>query len=599
MLTIDKPFFNVFRSPYLLYEIFNRVYSKECNLTDERDIYMDDGKKRIRKGKYLIKLVRLGRVAQYALPWDFIKHYLPTDKDSVLLQRRVQEITDYCSHGKATFDTFLRLLEWSPDYDPTLYKGYISQVIGTLIQNGKHDIFEYFVNNYPNISYKRSQSIAAYQGNLSILKVMDSPAAVGIDFSGQHNGSDCDGIDLNDPARGGHFEVVEYLHNRGPLKADQAIDNAAYVSLDIVKFLHFNRTEGATTDAMDNAAENGHLEIVKFLHENRSEGCTTQAMDGASMNGHFEIVKASKSVGWLVGQTEGCTTKAIDYAASLEIIQFLFNNRSEGCTQKAINISSWRGNLDAVKFLHHHRSEGCTKKAIYLAAMENHMDVVKYLYENRTEGCSEDIIDRLCKQENQKKIRLDIIMYLYEKFNVQCTNLGVNRAIKKKRLDIFEYFLKRHPSSPDIWTQKLIDTALGMRNLNILKLLLENHPHLNSFEGIDKASELGSLDIVQYLHKTRTEGCTTRAIYKACQNGHLEIVKAKFLHKHRTEGCTTASIYGIFSDYNTTKYILDNKLIAKDLIEPKYIDPHNFEVAQLVNQYLNNDNDDDDENQSL
>ena len=32
-------------------------------------------------------------------------------------------------------------------------------------------------------------------------------------------------------------------------------------------------------DAMDNAARQGYLEIVKYLHENRMEGCTTNAMD--------------------------------------------------------------------------------------------------------------------------------------------------------------------------------------------------------------------------------------------------------------------------------------------------------------------------------
>jgi hypothetical protein len=35
--------------------------------------------------------------------------------------------------------------------------------------------------------------------------------------------------------------------------------------LEVVKFLHFNRTEGCTTKAMVWATMNGHLEIVEFL----------------------------------------------------------------------------------------------------------------------------------------------------------------------------------------------------------------------------------------------------------------------------------------------------------------------------------------------
>ncbi len=42
---------------------------------------------------------------------------------------------------------------------------------------------------------------------------------------------------------------------------------------------------------MDMASQNGHLDIVKFLHENRSEGCTTWAMDYASRFGYLEVVK--------------------------------------------------------------------------------------------------------------------------------------------------------------------------------------------------------------------------------------------------------------------------------------------------------------------
>ena len=32
-----------------------------------------------------------------------------------------------------------------------------------------------------------------------------------------------------------------------------------------------------TTCAMDDAARNGHLEIIKWLHENRTDGCTKSA----------------------------------------------------------------------------------------------------------------------------------------------------------------------------------------------------------------------------------------------------------------------------------------------------------------------------------
>jgi hypothetical protein len=51
---------------------------------------------------------------------------------------------------------------------------------------------------------------------------------------------------------------------------------------------------------MSSASRNGHLDVVKWLHENRTEGCTTYAMDWASRNGHLNVVK------WLhENRTEG------------------------------------------------------------------------------------------------------------------------------------------------------------------------------------------------------------------------------------------------------------------------------------------------------
>jgi ankyrin repeat protein len=39
------------------------------------------------------------------------------------------------------------------------------------------------------------------------------------------------------------------------------------------------------------------------------------------------------------------------------------------------------------------------------------------------------------------------------------------------------------------------------------------------------------------LHEFRTEGCTTRAMDYAAQNGHIDVVE--WLHEFRVEGCTT------------------------------------------------------------
>jgi len=55
--------------------------------------------------------------------------------------------------------------------------------------------------------------------------------------------------------------------------------------LEIVKWLHDNRSEGCKANTMNLAAENGHLNVLKWLHRIRKGSCTTHAMDWAAANG--------------------------------------------------------------------------------------------------------------------------------------------------------------------------------------------------------------------------------------------------------------------------------------------------------------------------
>eukprot|EP01133_Synstelium_polycarpum_P014497 gene14497-17111_t len=101
------------------------------------------------------------------------------------------------------------------------------------------------------------------------------------------------------------------------------MDQAAKSDLDIVVYLHNNRTEGCSSGAMNNAASKGRLDICQFLQTNRTEGCTMHALDRASCNGHLEVVE------WLVANKKNCTGVAIDGAANRGIMEAVINNRIE------------------------------------------------------------------------------------------------------------------------------------------------------------------------------------------------------------------------------------------------------------------------------
>jgi hypothetical protein len=77
-------------------------------------------------------------------------------------------------------------------------------------------------------------------------------------------------------------------------------------SINSLMFFSENQFGLFTTDTMDDAAAEGNLEIVKWLHENRSEGCSLHAINKACEGNHVSVA------------------------------EFLCNNRKEGFTPDAI-----------------------------------------------------------------------------------------------------------------------------------------------------------------------------------------------------------------------------------------------------------------------
>lgn len=138
---------------------------------------------------------------------------------------------------------------------------------------------------------------------------------------------------------------------------------------------------------MDGAAGGGHLKVVEFLHENRTEGCTTDAMDTAARFGHLEMAK------WLhEHREEGCSTDAMDFAAAggrLEMIQWLHANRQEGCTRQAMADATQCGHVKIMEFLNVHVGMDFGGNI-----PSETLECLHWFYENHRDKCDvEDIQD--------------------------------------------------------------------------------------------------------------------------------------------------------------------------------------------------------------
>eukprot|EP00122_Pirum_gemmata_P011893 Pgem_evm1s11031 len=78
---------------------------------------------------------------------------------------------------------------------------------------------------------------------------------------------------------------------------------------------------------------------------------------------------------------KGCTTEAIDNAAGnghLAVVQYL-TNKQKSCTGEALAKAAKTGHLDVVKYLVAHRTEGITREGVNATIANGLVDVVMYL----------------------------------------------------------------------------------------------------------------------------------------------------------------------------------------------------------------------------
>ncbi|EEY59984.1 uncharacterized protein PITG_13149 [Phytophthora infestans T30-4] len=212
----------------------------------------------------------------------------------------------------------------------------------------------------------------------------------------------------------GHLEIVQYLLQIGHEEEDtrkhkrqrvhESRDNvlrgsfspsaklrctdvamdvaAAHGHLDVVRWLHANRTEGY------GAASGGHLDVAKWLHQNRTEGYSRAAMDNAASGGHLEVLK------WLDGKRARCSTAALDGAAAygkLGIVKWLRKNRPEGCTTLAMDGAAHGGHLRVLRWLFENRKEGFTDRAMENAERHSQFETLLILHNIAQQGLAKEV----------------------------------------------------------------------------------------------------------------------------------------------------------------------------------------------------------------
>jgi hypothetical protein len=162
-------------------------------------------------------------------------------------------------------------------------------------------------------------------------------------------------------------------------------DAATYGFLEVVRYLHQNRTEGCTTLAMNGASGNGHLEVVKFLHENRTEGCTLIGLDMAVRNGYLEVVKFLNENRKEIERAEwyGTMVDVVAECGHLEVLKYICEARKD-IGKKAQKMFKDFRDFNIVLYLHQHTGcdARCSPEVFNKAVEKDHVQLVKHLLQH-------------------------------------------------------------------------------------------------------------------------------------------------------------------------------------------------------------------------
>ncbi|EGG22180.1 ankyrin 2,3/unc44 [Cavenderia fasciculata] len=540
---MDYLFFIVFKNIYIRNKIL--IDCSISSISSSRIRGEEEEERKYVKGKILSQSLKSGRsspsrfdaIGRFALPWSFVSHYLPQLGDQVDECHLSMSLHQYISHKNATIDTLAKLLDW----------------VGNLFELNPLVLDD-----------------VAERGNEEMLQLLDDrfPDAV------------CSVKAMNKAAAGGHLGIVIYLHNyREEGCTTDAMDYAAANGwLQVVEFLHTHRSEGATNKAMTMAARNAHLNIVQYLFYNKcirsSSGCgnditlvTTEALKMASANGHLEVANWLETVGgkwtnkaltdsmmnghlhileYLNWDTKRLTEIFLKFFSSssseedginvnyfaleghLKVLKYLVHKFK--CSSISRHMMDKAAHLDVVTYLHETKSGGCTSDAMDWASKNGHIDIVKYLHFNRTEGATKNAMDWAAENGH-----LEVVQFLSKYRQEGCTKRALGNAAKNGHVEVVRYLDETYGipeeggggEGGERYLENTLDECTSHGSLEIVRIL---HKKYSSYlkvttRAMDHAAENGHIDIVMFLERNRTEGCSQAGLAQTAYNNHFQVFK--------------------------------------------------------------------------
>ncbi|GAB9471895.1 hypothetical protein Gpo141_00009091 [Globisporangium polare] len=236
----------------------------------------------------------------------------------------------------------LEMIKWLHELDAIDRESEMNEAVDAVLSNGHPDIVKWLVENHPTTHLPTAIEAAMMNDHLQVAKWLRGKA--GMVFSA---------FDMERIAARGDMEMLTWLDEQQATVEwatrvfDAAVSNG---HVAVLEYLHTKHHVTGTYNAHMRAAKKGHLEVLQCLHErvkDDGDGCSARAMDGAAANDHLEVIRFLHE-----NRSEGCTSDAMDGAAGgghLEVVEFVHEHLEEGCSIRAMELAVVQRSLEIVK----------------------------------------------------------------------------------------------------------------------------------------------------------------------------------------------------------------------------------------------------------
>ncbi|KAF0714645.1 Aste57867_3767 [Aphanomyces stellatus] len=384
-----------------------------------------------------------------------------------------------------------------------------------------------------------AMQVAADEGNLKLLILLHEQTP-----SDYNRGL----INLDKAAANGHLAVLEYLHAHGatctPKAMDVAIDNG---HMEVVRWLCANQTEGCAANTLQLAADRGDLKLLALLHPPTGNCLDCINMDKAAANGYQDVVQ------YLHVHGGTCSTDAIDFATEndhLDVVQWLCENRTEGCTIKALQVAADRGKRKLFDLLRGHNKGEHDRIKMDTAAANGYIDILEYLHDHGA-TCTTDAMDLAAG-----KGHFEVVQWLDAMRTEGCTVNAMDVAAGRNDRAMVEYLFNASCSEPECST-KAMDNAAAGGHLDMLQWLRMNTTAGCTNDAVDQAARGNHWDVVKWLFANCKVDGSAKGPELAASNGHLELAKRLLEIRHLP--CTTQVAISVarYGDVNLLQWLVE------------------------------------------